>query len=119
MHLILKILRKVETIPAGQDAADYLFEPFHGHSEEEGYEHISLLIDAGYLQGRYSKSDMNMIKSISVSGLTWAGHDFLELCSNEHILEEVICEINKVGAGFTLNLLSEFLTFRIKKAIVI
>ena len=72
LELVKLILSEIESIPANQSQCDLNIE---GHDKETVVAHLQLLIDAGLVKGVITKTQGG--SSLSICGLTWAGHDYL------------------------------------------
>jgi hypothetical protein len=97
MDLIRKILVEIEE------------SSIEGVPEFDGYEpanvayHCRLLLDAGLITAADVSSHDG--EAYLISGLTWAGHDFLDAARNETVWNKAKEVIKSKGGGFTFDIL--------------
>jgi DNA-binding transcriptional ArsR family regulator len=94
--LARRILLEIEATPANQDVGDIEFSDV---DENEIYEHIELLADAGLVEARIQLSGMggNRIYFASVTRLTHAGHSFLADARDERVWEKTKAFVKEKG----------------------
>jgi hypothetical protein len=88
MDLIREILLAVSENPSCDGIRFNFFNTaeelgIHNYSTEEVAYHVSLLISAGYLDGKVMES----FAVPCVKGLTWNGHEFIDNIKNQEIWE--------------------------------
>lgn len=102
LDLIRNILKAVEAVPAGGVLRE--LEGFDDVDAPTFNEHVALLIDAGYLEGRVVRGNMG-IAAVRVIGLTWQGHDFIAAARDERLWVKAKKAVLGQGAAFTMDLL--------------
>lgn len=107
MDLIRDLLLKVESDPMC-DGRHYVNVEMPGRSIEEVDYHLALLMRAGYLTGNQTLS------TISISSLTWEGHEFLDNIKDPGIWSKTK-ERAKGIPGVALKVLAEIATSEIRK----
>ena len=104
--LIRKILLDVQSSPAG--TSPFRVE-FPGEYEQSVVnEHVLLLIEAGLLRGRALRAT-NGIADISVQGLTWSGHDFIDVAKDETLWANAKASVLKPAVAVTFEALLQWL----------
>jgi hypothetical protein len=109
--LIRTILREVEDAPGLAGLTSFTYA---GYDDNIVAEHIEILIDAGLLRGKVNRY-LGGGASTRVSGLTWAGHDFLESMKDEGIWAKAKDTILKPIGGVAFDVLSEWLKWKMKE----
>lgn len=71
-------------------------------------EHAELLIEAGLLKGKVLRG-VNGIASVAITGLTWAGHDFIESAKKESLWSRAFEIVKEKGGVMTFSVLTELL----------
>ena len=118
MDLIRELLLRLEAYPAG--AGDiFHITPDSSEIQVEGFDfdqidyHLQLIIEVGWVNTGGTSAPM---VGVFYSGLTWAGHDFLDSIRGQDIWDKT-----KKGAldagGFTVDLLKDLAKGFIKKQI--
>jgi len=100
MDLIRKILQRIE---ADQDLN------LDDYSTEEICYHVALLKDAGFLEAFLSTGESGDITGVSVTRLTWQGHDFLDATRDDTLWCKAREHVLKPAASWTFSLLLEWL----------
>jgi hypothetical protein len=84
MDLVRNIMLKAESLPPGPPI-------LYRVSEVEDLvllHHLELLIEAGLLRGKITRSQGSRGDVIGVSGLTWEGHEWIETVRSDRVWEE-------------------------------
>lgn len=105
MDLVRELLLRLEAkeIPAGtQWFLDMNDEELaiDGRTQDEVFYHLRLLLDAGFTEPRGNQG----MSSFTYSGLTWAGHDFLDSVRDPKVWREAKDVVHKAG-GYTVDIL--------------
>jgi hypothetical protein len=107
MDLIRDLLLKVESDPMC-DGRHFVTLDIPNYSVEDVDYHLGLLIKAGYLTGTQTMT------TLSVSSLTWEGHEFLDNIKDPGIWSKTK-ERAKGIPGIALKVLAEIATSEIRK----
>lgn len=112
MDLIRKILLEVEEIPYDAGFCDLQIE---GHSPIEVSYHITLLNQAGHVDGK----DMSTMGNTNwkVRSLTWQGHEFLEASRDESRWNKAKTIMRDKGGGMVFDVFKQLLGELMKAAI--
>ena len=100
MELIRLLLLEVEQGEAPPELVQY--------QETDILYHYALMVDAGLIIASLLP-ETGVPESVSVSRLTWAGHDFLDATRDSKIWKLAKEHIIKPGASWTFSLLVEWL----------
>ena len=103
--LIRMILLDIEALPPGATAGGFFYDDI---DKETVAAHVLLLHDAGLIDANVLKL-LNGPPKIKVSGLTWAGHDFLAAAKNETIWAKAKTTVLAPAAGATWGVVLEWL----------
>lgn len=113
-NLIRKILLDVEKAPPGKAVSGLVYET---HEEATVNEHIKLLIDANFLEGKidlgieyHHDGSHQIILWYEIYRLTWEGHNFLDNAKNEIIWKKVMADAEKKGMSLSMSVLNGLLT---------
>ena len=100
MDLIRLLLLQVETgeVPPGLDQFSEDVQGYHG----------ALLVEAGLVQGK-AVSVGGGRKGAVITGLTWAGHDFLDAARSDTVWNKAKEKVLKPGLSWTFSMLLEVL----------
>jgi hypothetical protein len=85
MELVRFILQQIETKDPGFAAS---WERPDNHTDEEFYEHVKLLKDAGFLEADVHPTNMGTVIAIP-KRLTWEGHELLAAIKNDTVWKKV------------------------------
>ena len=66
--------------------------------------HLELLIDAGLVNGRIARSHGTRGDVISVTGLTWQGHEWIEMVRSQSVWNEAKSTVLEQGGVLTFEL---------------
>jgi hypothetical protein len=110
MDLIRALLLIVESTPANEYPGDV--EP-EGYSEDEVLEHLEMLVDAGFLEGKPITSSMGTerILHMHVVRLTWEGREFVDAVRSDAIWQKTKAKVVETGGSFTIDLLKSLANF--------
>jgi hypothetical protein len=84
MDLVRDILLKAESIPAGPPILYRVGEV----EDLVLLHHLEMLIEAGLLRGKISRSQGSRGDVIGISGLTWEGHEWIETVRSDRVWDE-------------------------------
>lgn len=76
MDLIRKIMLKIEN--------DEEYSDIQGYEKNNILFHQKLLIDAGYLEGKYIDGSGSIPIDVKIINITYSGYDFLELLKDDN-----------------------------------
>lgn len=105
-ELIRLILMEVKRIPAGEKFTD--IDHLTGYDKATVYAHVSLLLDAGLIEGNVIKI-MKGINGISISGITWEGYNFIDDIENDDIWKKVTDKIKEKGISVSFDMLQKII----------
>jgi len=83
MDLVRNILLKAESFPAGPPMLYRVGEV----EDLVLLYHLEMLIEAGLLRGKISRSQGTRGDIIGISGLTWEGHEWIETVRSDSVWE--------------------------------
>jgi DNA-binding transcriptional ArsR family regulator len=109
--LIRRILADIENVPAGK-SLDKISYP--EYDQPTIYEHVNILEEAGLIKAKILKAGTG-IGAVHISGLTWAGHDFLNSAKDDSIWQKAKDTVLKPTASITFGLLLEWLKTEAKQ----
>ena len=107
MDVIREILLQAEECPAG---TRWAAKPLLDHSMSDVVEHVQLLIDAGYVDGRILGNEAAMILRI-----THAGHEFIDSSREPKRWEKAKAKALSAGVPMTVTVLKAILDQLIKE----
>jgi hypothetical protein len=110
--LIRRIVRDIEDMPAGSNSGTPRYE---GEDRETVAAHVVLLIEAGLIKGDVLAVTYGLPR-IRISGLTWAGHDFLAVAKNDTIWAKAKTSVLAPAAGATWSVILEWMKAESLKA---
>ena len=108
--LIRKILFEIEDVPAGE--TNFHFDAMDGYDLVTVNEHIELLEQAGLIKAAIMR-DFSGICAVSIQGLTWQGHDFLDAARNDTLWNKAKEKYLKPGMSVTFDILFQWLKSQI------
>lgn len=114
MDYIRELLLKIEESSTPLNRDDCMI---CDKSEEEALYHLWLLDGAGLIDVDFFYAD-NVVYSLSVKGLTWAGQDFLDSMRDSKIWRKAKTVISKTLGSTTLDLIKEVCHELSKKALM-
>jgi hypothetical protein len=84
MDLVRDILLKAEALPPGPPMLYRVGEV----EDLVLLHHLEILIEAGLLRGKITRSQGSRGDVIGISGLTWAGHEWIETVRSDRVWSE-------------------------------
>ena len=114
IELVRDMLLKVENDPKMDGRTDFFFsEPEEmdivGHSREEFFYHLQLLI-----RNRFIDGNAEMIPMV-VRGLTWEGHEFVDNIRNKNIWESTKKRVSGLVGSLSLSVVAAVAEAEAKK----
>ena len=100
MDLVREIMLKIEALPAGPPV-------LYRVSEVEDLvllNHLEMLIDAGLVRGKISRSQGARGDVIGISTLTWDGHEWIDLVRDPRVWEEAKTTLQENGSALSFEL---------------
>ena len=100
LDLVRQLLLQIEGLPAGPPAQ-------YRASEIEDpvlLAHFELVIASGLVNGKISRSQSSRGDVISISGLTWEGHEWIEMVRSQSIWNETKSMLLDSGGALTYEL---------------
>jgi hypothetical protein len=100
LDLVRQLLAQIEALPAGPPVQ-------YRTSEIEDpvlLAHFELVIAAGLVNGKIARSQGARGDVISISGLTWEGHEWLEMVRGQAIWNEIKTTLLENGGAMTYEL---------------
>jgi hypothetical protein len=102
--LVRMILRDVESMPPGTRAQSFTYDSVES---DVVVTHIVLLVEAGLLDGTIH-APLSGNKRANVTGLTWAGHDFLDSIKDDSLWAKAKETVIKPAGGVAFSVLLEW-----------
>jgi hypothetical protein len=102
LDLVRQILLQIEALPAGP-AAQYRMSEIE---DPVLLAHLELLIDAALVNGKIARSHGARGDVISVQGLTWQGHEWIEMMRSQSVWNETKSTVLEQGGALTFDLTS-------------
>ena len=107
-ELIRKILLAVENTPPQETISGFDFG--NAYDKQTIFAHVELLIEKDLLKGIVTpKSDLGY-SQISVDGLSWSGHDFLQVAKEDTLWNKAFAIVKEKGGAMTFDVLKGLLT---------
>jgi hypothetical protein len=100
MDLVREIMLKIEALPTGPPV-------LYRVSEVEDLvllNHLEMLIDAGLVRGKISRSQGARGDVIGISTLTWEGHEWIDLVRDPRVWDEAKTELQENGGALSFEL---------------
>jgi len=88
-----------------------------GYTEAQLVYHSALLIEAKLVHGSVLKESGGEIASTITSGLTWAGHEFLDAARNDTIWKQATDKLKQAGVQVTVSVMQELLKKLLKDSL--
>ncbi len=114
MDLVRKLVFAIEDNPEGF-ASDTL--GIDGFTEEQIGYHLSIMLDAGLINGSEVAELDSSSPQAMASSLTWAGHDFAEAARSEALWNQAKKTIKEKVGSVSIELLKEYLQSLAKSAL--
>jgi hypothetical protein len=103
LDLVRQLLLQIEGLPAGPPAQ-------YRTSEIEDpvlLAHFELVIASGLVNGKISRSQSSRGDVISISGLTWEGHEWIEMVRSQSVWNATKSMLLDSGGALTYELTKE------------
>ena len=100
MDLVRKILLNAEALPPGPPLLYRVGEV----EDLVLLHHLEMLIEAGLLRGKLSRSQGSRGDIIGISGLTWEGHEWIETVRSDRVWEETKATLQENDGALTFEL---------------
>lgn len=100
MDLVRDILLKAESMPVGPPMLYRIGEV----EDLVLLHHLEMLIEAGLLRGKISRSQGTRGDIIGISGLTWEGHEWIETVRSDRVWAETKETLSKDDGAMTFEL---------------
>jgi hypothetical protein len=104
MELIRRILSEIE---AHEDLSPIDIKG-NGFSPDQINYHLKLLCEAGYIEAVETGTMQNRLSFI-VTGLTWKGHEFLDLARNNSVWQKMKTELKDHATTLPFELIQKLL----------
>ena len=114
MDFTRDLLRAIEQNPEMDRSIDFFPRTVEdlslpaGHSDSELAYHLTLLIDAGFIDGR-------VIEMPIIRGLTWDGHEFLDNIKTDSIWNKVKAQAGPTLTSASMKILAMLAESEVKK----
>ncbi len=108
MDLVRDILLRIEEWSPTKDELSLIFD--QGPIADPVFHHVGLILDAGFVRAVF----MAAPSAYHVSGLTWAGHDFLDSIRDESVWSAVKKKLTAVGGSASIDVLKALVTQVVK-----
>ena len=100
LDLVRQILLQIEALPAGPPAQYRMSEI----EDPVLLAHFELVLASGLVNGKISRSQSSRGDVISISGLTWEGHEWIETVRSQSVWDETKSTLLDSGAALTYDL---------------
>lgn len=100
LDLVRQVLLQIEALPAGPPAQYRMSEI----DDPVLLAHFELVIAAGLVNGKIARSQGVRGDVISISGLTWEGHEWIEMVRSETMWDETKSTLLENGGVLTFEL---------------
>ena len=100
LDLVRQLMLQIEALPAAPPVQYRMSEI----EDPVLLAHLEMLIEAGLVSGRISRSQGARGDVISVSGLTWQGHEWVEMVRSHSLWNEVKSAVLDGGGVLTFEL---------------
>lgn len=100
LDLVREILLKIEALPAGPPAQ----YPTSEIDDPVLLAHFELVLASGLVNGKISRSQSSRGDVISISGLTWEGHEWIEMVRSPSVWNEAKSILTDKGGALTYEL---------------
>lgn len=112
--LVRAILLTVEGLPPDESLDDLSIAGFDGRVVDH---HVALMIEADLLHGTSYGSLDAVVSGHTITGLTWAGHDFLDKARDDVLWRKAMKQTREAGTGLSFSVLGDLLTTLAKGAL--
>ena len=100
LDLVRQILLQIEALPAGPPAQYRMSEI----EDPVLLAHFELVLASGLVNGKISRSQSSRGDVISISGLTWQGHEWIETVRQDSVWNETTSTLLESGGALTYEL---------------
>jgi hypothetical protein len=100
LDLVRQVLLHIEALPAGPPAQYRTSEI----DDPVLLAHFELVISAGLVNGKIARSQGTRGDVISISGLTWEGHEWLEMVRSQAMWNEIKSSLLDNGGALTFEM---------------
>ena len=100
LDLVRQLMLQIEALPAAPPVQYRMSEI----EDPVLLAHLEMLIEAGLVNGRISRSQGTRGDVISVSGLTWQGHEWIEMVRSQSLWNDVKSAVLDGGGVLTFEL---------------
>ena len=100
LDLVRQLMLQIEALPAGP-AVQYRMSEIE---DPVLLAHLELLIEAGLVNGKIARSHGARGDVISVAGLTWQGHEWVEMVRSQSVWNETKSAVLDQGVPLTFEL---------------
>ena len=100
LDLVRQLMLQIEALPAAPPVQYRMSEI----EDPVLLAHLEMLIEAGLVNGKIARSHGVRGDVISVSGLTWQGHEWVEIVRSQSLWNEVKSAVLDGGGVLTLEL---------------
>jgi hypothetical protein len=100
MDLVREIMLKIEALPAGPPVLYRVGEV----EDLVLLTHLEMLIDAGLVRGKISRSQGSRGDVIGISTLTWEGHEWIDLVRDPRVWDEAKSTLQENGGALSFEL---------------
>jgi len=100
LDLVRQLMLQIEALPAAPPVQYRMSEI----EDPVLLAHLELLIDAGLVNGKIARSHGARGDVISVSGLTWQGHEWIEMVRSQSVWNETKSAVLEQGGALTFEL---------------
>jgi len=100
MDLVREIMLKIEALPAGPPVLSRIGEV----EDVVLLNHLEMLIEAGLVRGKISRSQGSRGDVIGISTLTWEGHEWLDAVRDPRVWEEAKTTLLESGDSLSFEL---------------
>jgi len=100
LDLVRQLMLQIEALPAAPPVQYRMSEI----EDPVLLAHLEMLIEAGLVNGRISRSQGARGDVISVSGLSWQGHEWIDMVRSQSLWNEVKSAVLDAGGVLTFDL---------------
>jgi hypothetical protein len=112
LELIRNILLDIEANPPGQEITGFTYD---GKENAEILEHVELLLDANYIEGKVIHDAGGHPRACWVRRMTWIGQEFLAKAKNDTVWKKVMAQANDKGMSASMSVINGLLEAAAKK----
>lgn len=112
IDLVRKIALALEARSTGSDGA---VPQIDGYTPDQINYHAHLMLQARLATGEVSSTLGGDVPEVTLTGLTWVGHDFIEKARNETRWKKAVAFVQEKELGLTVATVNDVLTALVKK----